>query len=368
MLVIAATSAAIWFFIDPTKVAFVFSSVLIVACPCALALSGPFTFGNILRVFSENLFFVKNANSIGTLSHIKHLVFDKTGTLTEKKSNLVTYKGESLSVDQKRTILSLAAQSSHPLSQIIANYFSNLSVFPVADFNEIVGSGISGKINGEEIKLGSSNWLTGIENKLDKSAVYVYFQNKVIGHVQINVSYRNGLAQVLSQLSKQYKLSLLSGDNTSAKESLLQIFNGFTKLLFNLKPKNKAQEIRNLKADGSVAMIGDGLNDSSAIQEGDFGIAITENLNGFYPGADAVLLAESFNKLPQFLQLSEYSKKVLKWSLAFSLSYNIAGITFAVLGMLTPIIAAILMPISSISVVLLVTVLIRTKSKSIKLI
>lgn len=368
VLLIAIAAATTWFFIDPTKMAFVFSSVLIVACPCALALSGPFTYGNILRVFSENLFFIKSANSIGTLANIKNLVFDKTGTLTEKNSNSVVYKGEQLSVDQKRAILSVAFQSSHPLSQIIANHFSGLTPKIVIEFNEIVGSGVSANVDGVDVKLGSSNWLVGEDSKLDKSAVYVYFQDKVVGHFQINVSYRNGVSNVLKELSKRYKLSLLSGDNTSTKESLQQIFNGFSKLLFNLKPKNKAQEIRNLKTEGSVAMIGDGLNDSSAIQEGDFGIAIAENLNGFYPGADAVLLAESFHKLPLFLRLSEYSKKVLKWSLAFSLAYNIVGITFAVLGLLTPIIAAILMPISSISVVLLVTVLIRTKAKKIKLI
>jgi Cu+-exporting ATPase len=368
VLSIAVFAAIAWFYIDPTKVAFVFSAVLIVACPCALALSAPFTYGNILRVFSENLFFVKNANAIGTLAEVKHLVFDKTGTLTEKNSNAISYKGEELTLDQKRAIYSLSAQSSHPLSQIIANHFSRLEPLEVLDFNETIGAGVSGFVNGVRIKLGSSAWLVGETSQADSSSVYVYLQNKVIGHFQISVSYRVGLSNLLNKLTSKYKLSILSGDNDSSKNALQQMFGGFYKLAFNLKPKSKAEEIHLLKKEGKVVMMGDGLNDSSAIQAGDFGIAITENLNGFYPGADAVLLSESFSKLPLFLELSNYSKKVLKVSLLFSLSYNIAGILLAVLGMLTPIIAAILMPISSISVVLLVTILIRHKAKKIQLI
>ena len=368
VLLIAVLAALAWFYIDATKVAFVFSAVLIVACPCALALSAPFTYGNILRVFSQNLFFVKNANSIGSLADIKHLVFDKTGTLTEKNSNAIIYKGEELSVDQKQAIFSLAIQSSHPLSQIIANHFSSLKSKSVLNFSEKVGYGISGVVNEVQVKLGSSAWLLGEQNPGDSSSVYVYFQDRVIGHFQISVSYRVGLSNLLNKLSSKYKLSILSGDNDSSKNALQQMFGGFYKIAFNLKPKAKAEEIHLLRKEGKVAMMGDGLNDSSAIQAGDFGIAITENLNGFYPGADAVLLSESFSKISEFLKLSYYSKKVLKISLVFSLSYNIAGITLAVLGKLTPIIAAILMPISSISVVLLVTVLIRTKAKQLQLI
>jgi Cu+-exporting ATPase len=368
VLLIAIVAAVSWYYIDPSKIAFVFSSVLIVACPCALALSAPFTYGNMIRVFSKNLFFVKSANSIGTLARLRHFVFDKTGTLTQQGSNEVVYKGEVLSIAQKRAIYTLASQSNHPISQIILGHLQGIQPDNIENFEEIAGSGVSGIVRGQSVKLGSSQWLLGQENSLNKSAVYVYFQDKVIGHFQIAVSFRVGLKNVLNQLSKRYSLSILSGDNESSKHALEQLFGGFNRIIFNLKPKAKAEQISDLKKTGEVAMIGDGLNDSSAIQEGDFGIAITENLNGFYPGADAVLLAKSFNKLPAFCNLVDYSNEILKWSLAFSLTYNVAGITIAVLGMLTPIIAAILMPLSSISVVLLVTFLVRNKAKHLQLI
>ena len=189
----------------------------------------------------------------------------------------------------------------------------------------------------------------------------------IAGHYQIKSAYRNGLGATLDQLGRNYKLSVLSGDNEAETDTLQKIYNGFARLMFRLKPNQKANEIKKIKQQESVLMIGDGLNDSSAIQEGDFGIAITENLNGFYPGADGVLISQNFRDLPQFFELARYSKSILKISLVFSLLYNIAGVTFAVLGLLTPIIAAILMPLSSISVVVLDTLIVKYKARKLGL-
>ncbi|MGB1037959.1 MAG: heavy metal translocating P-type ATPase, partial [Bacteroidia bacterium] len=366
ILSIAFVSAAIWSFYSMEKSLFVFSSVLIVACPCALALSAPFTFGNILRVFSTNSFFVKDAEAISTLSEIDHLVLDKTGTITEKNAMSISFIGKELDPKTKRAVKSLAAQSTHPLSSVIAQSLKSYDSVETMDFVELPGKGIQGVADGQRIKIGSSNWIS--ETKSNGTSVYVSVNDEVVGHYKITTSYRSGLSSVLERLGRLVNISILSGDNEGERETLKGMFSGFRNLKYNLKPRQKALAVSQLQKSEKVLMIGDGLNDSSAIEEGDLGIAITDNLNGFYPGSDAVLLSESFSRLPSFLELARYSKKVLKWSLVFSLCYNIAGISFAVMGVLTPIIAAILMPLSSVSVVLLDTLLIRLKSRKLNLI
>jgi len=263
-------------------------------------------------------------------------------------------------------VKSLVAQSTHPLSRVVADYLADYQPIELVNFAEQPGKGLEATIDGKIIKLGSAKWLDARE-QVSGTAVYVSVDEEIIGHFAIATAYRSRLAEVLTRLSKSVKLSVLSGDNAGEESKLKRLFGGFSQLKFNLKPTDKAKEITAIQRTEKVLMMGDGLNDSSAIEKGDLGVAITENLNGFYPGSDAVLLSESFSKLPAFMELARYAKKVLKWSLVFSLAYNIAGVSFAVAGMLTPIIAAILMPLSSVSVVLLDTLLIHIKSKQLRL-
>lgn len=366
VLAIAFISGTIWWFINPAKAVFVFSAVLIVACPCALALSAPFTYGNILRVFSKNGLFLKAGNAIGNLAHISHIVFDKTGTLTENNSNQVRFMGNELSIKQQIAIATLAKQSTHPLSLIIANSFTIQQEAELFNFEEHIGKGIEAIVGTDHYKLGSASWLEG--GSATSTAVYLSINNELMGHFRIEANYRKGLKEVLNRLGKRYKLSIVSGDNASEESRLREVYNGFRKMVFNCKPLQKANLIESLNREDEVLMIGDGLNDGKAIEKGSLGIALTENLNGFYPGSDAVLLAEEFNKLPHFMELGYYSKRILKLTLLFSLAYNVAGLSFAVAGVLTPIVAAILMPLSSISVVLLATLLVRTKAQKLKLI
>jgi Cu+-exporting ATPase len=367
VIFIALAAGLMWSFTDIGKALFVFSAVLIVACPCALALSAPFTYGNMLRVYANNQFFIKNTEAISRLSEIEHIVLDKTGTITEKDAIDVRFEGGSLTLYQKQLIKSITSQSTHTLSKIISQYLKEVETVSIDEYEEQAGKGVQAKSKGKVIRIGSRSWVKA-DSELKRTSVYVSIDEQVVGHFVINATYRSGLKEFFNKLSRMVNLSILSGDNNGEEAVLKQLFPAFKMLKFNLKPQQKAKVVSQLQATEKVLMIGDGLNDSSAIQTGDLGIAITENLNGFYPGSDAVLLSESFDKLPAFITLARYSKKILKWGLVFSLSYNIVGVTLAVLGMLTPIIAAILMPLSSISVVLLDTALVRLKSKKLNLI
>jgi Cu+-exporting ATPase len=127
---------------------------------------------------------------------------------------------------------------------------------------------------------------------------------------------------------------------------------------FNQKPEDKLNFIKNLQKEGSkVMMIGDGLNDAGALAQSDIGISISEDVNVFSPACDAILDANLFQKLPAFLSLSNKTIKIIKASFILSFMYNIIGMYFALSGILTPVVAAILMPLSSITIVLFVTIL-----------
>jgi len=186
--------------------------------------------------------------------------------------------------------------------------------------------------------------------------VYLSINQNVKGYFTIRNNYREGLAEVISNLSQTYDLHLLTGDNESEKINLKQWFPDETKIHFNQSPTDKLNYIRQLNAQNKrVLMIGDGLNDAGALLESHAGIAIADSVYNFSPACDAILEARQFAQLPQFLNFTKRTMQIVKISFAISLLYNAIGLSFAVRGLLAPIIAAILMPASSVTVVAFVT-------------
>ncbi|MFY0643973.1 MAG: heavy metal translocating P-type ATPase [Bacteroidia bacterium] len=358
VLTIAVAAGVIWYLIDPSRIPFVFSAVLIVACPCALALSAPFTYGSILRVFSKNNFFVKTANSIQQLGESELVVYDKTGTLSYSTQKQVSYVGEELSEVEMQILRSAVEQSTHPVSNSIAQSLYSATLL-LDSFNEEIGSGLAATYKDFSLKLGSANWLKQEESETSGST-YLEINGQLKGKYVIVPEYRNDLE--LTTTGNDYKQVVLSGDNSSEEQALYKLYPGFTEMHFNLSPLDKKKKIEQYQKNDKVVMLGDGLNDAVALEESNFGIALTESLNGFYPNANGVLLASEFRLFPKFMNLARYSSKVLKVGLIFSLLYNIIGLAFAVTGLLTPIVAAILMPLSSVTVVSLDTALVRRKA------
>lgn len=359
ILLIANISTIIWLNIKPEIAFNIFTSVLIVACPCALALAIPFTLGNILRNFGKQKFYLKNTNTIEHLAKIDTIVFDKTGTITQSGSSEIQFIGEELNELEKSLVKSIARHSTHPLSRRIYLEFQDCEHFEISGLKEIIGKGISGNVLISKIALGSFAFVTGREEtekqnyEENSSKVYFGLNGRLRGVFLINNSYRKGLEKVINGLKSKYELHLLSGDNENEKPHLIKIFGRSSKLLFKQSPEDKLNYIRTLQKSGKkVLMIGDGLNDAGAIKQSDVGISISEDVAGFSPACDGILDSENFSGLPQLLSYSKTGMKIIYMSFIFSTLYNLAGLFFAVNGLLTPVFAAILMPVSSVSVVL----------------
>ncbi len=358
ILVISISSAIYWGVFNSALVIKVFASVLIVACPCALALSIPFAYGNTMRLFGKKGFYLKNSDVVEKLTKINTIVFDKTGTITQTDIQSVDYQGEELSKSEILMIKSLARHSSHPLSTSISNYYKDIPGIPVSNYRELTSRGLIGEFENIKLKLGSSDFVTSnsIPQNDSSSNVFVSFDSKYKGYYKIRNKYRKGIEGLIKNLDKKYELHLISGDNDAEKYKLSSVFSNINNLHFNQSPADKKAYIQLLKDQGkNVLMIGDGLNDSGALKTANVSISIADDVYHFSPACDAILESSYFHKLTDFIKLSKSSIGIVKLSFLISFVYNIIGLSFAVTGQLSPIVAAILMPLSSVSAVAFVT-------------
>ncbi|NSL89377.1 HAD-IC family P-type ATPase [Chitinophaga sp. Mgbs1] len=355
VLLIAAVSAGYWAMHDVSRVWPAVTAILIIACPCALLLASSFTNGHILRILSRRQLYLRNAQAIENMANATHIVFDKTGTLTGKTGTGVIYYGTTLTPVQETMIASLAAQSTHPLSKAVVQYCNAASLQTVFDFQHFTGKGVCGWVNGIFIKLGNAAF-TGAHQQTppDGSVVYVSMNEKLMGLFTIRSNYRAGIRSLLKELQQHYPMSVLSGDNSREALALRQLMGHETTLLFEQQPADKLAYIISLQQQGKkVMMIGDGLNDAGALKQSDIGISLAEDSNNFTPASDGILEARQLPLLFSFIRLCQANRHIILISFALSLIYNITGLYFAVQGLLSPLVAAILMPASSVSIVLI---------------
>ena len=359
LLGLALVSFIYWIFIS-TDIAFnVFTAILIVACPCALALTAPFTQGNVLRIMGNRKLYLKNAMVIEQLAKVDTIVFDKTGTITTNKKTSISYEGEALTDFELQLLNNALRGSNHPLSRRLYDYIPNQEKKHPLHFEEIIGKGIFAEFEEGTVKLGSSQFLEHMsENTHKKTKVHVEINGIYKGSYIFNNQYREGLEQLFERLSKKYKLIVLSGDNDGERPILEKMLPANATLVFNQKPEQKLEYIENLQKEGNnVMMVGDGLNDSGALAQSNVGISISENVNVFSPACDGILDASQFQNIAFFMQYSKNAMKIIYMSFTLSLLYNLVGLSFAVTGNLLPIVAAIIMPLSTITIVSFVTIM-----------
>ncbi|MGB0391889.1 MAG: heavy metal translocating P-type ATPase [Salibacteraceae bacterium] len=371
VLVVSLSTLAFWW-PEGHSVAFkIFTSVLIIACPCALALTLPFTFGNTMSIFGRNRLYLKNSEAVEKMANVDTLVFDKTGTLTQSGNEEINFIGGELSLEYKELIYSLVANSTHPLSKaVFESLKGGVKSKPVINYRELPSQGIEGEVGGFKLKIGSANYtnFNGDVNNDLSSRVFIEINKESIGYFLIKKQYRNGIGELINSFNeKGFGIHLISGDNASELNNLSKYFD-LKNLHFDQSPNDKMEYIKSLQNQNKkVLMVGDGLNDAGALKQADVGLAVSDDVYNFTPACDAILDAGNFLFLGEFLAFSKRAIKIVKISFAISLFYNSLGMIFAVQGLVTPLFAAILMPISSITVVSFITLSIRISARRKKL-
>ncbi|MBY0245018.1 MAG: heavy metal translocating P-type ATPase metal-binding domain-containing protein [Sphingobacteriaceae bacterium] len=360
VFVIAFVSTGYWLLQNDSHKAWsAFTAVIIVACPCVLALSTPFTLSAILSIFDKKNFYVKNTDAVEQLASCDNIVFDKTGTLTSTENVDLAFSGI-LNDEEKKMIASLLRNSSHPLSRSVLENLQTTHFYPVTDYEEKVGKGLIGTINDKKIYAGSIDLLPKDITKEVANGVHIVIESQYKGYFMVKQTWRKGLKSLVQKLKNKFDLSILSGDADKDEVYLKTIFPDNATLSFKQTPHQKLDTIIQKQQKGNkVMMLGDGLNDAGALKQSDFGIAITDNINNFTPGCDAILNGKSLKFLPNFIQLSKDGLTIIKISFVIATFYNCIGVYYAVQGTLYPLVAAILMPISTITIIIFTTVATR---------
>jgi Cu+-exporting ATPase len=369
VLALASLAALWWFPRDPATAWAAVTGILIVACPCALALSTPFAFGTTMRILGKHRFYVKAAEIIEALARIDTVVMDKTGTMSEAGSADIRFVGEPLAEQERQAVASLARQSTHPLSRAISGVLGNDALAPVQEFSEIPGEGLRGVVNGCSVNLGSPRahrTAGGVSEAAgeQEGSVAVSLGGVPRGAFAVASHYREGLGELARALVRRFSLVLLSGDNDRERQLLGAILGEKAEMFFEQSPLQKLSFVRSLRSSGRrVLMLGDGLNDAGALRESSVGISVTDNIATFSPASDAILHGEELRRLDRFLALARDSFHIVLASFGISFLYNVGGLSFAFRGELSPVVAAILMPLSSITVVAFTTMSVRAMAR-----
>jgi Cu+-exporting ATPase len=368
LLAVALSAGGFWLFSDPSKALASFTAVLIIACPCALALSSPFTLAAVLSIFDKNKFYLKNTAVIEELARIDTFIFDKTGTITNPASAGFSFQGTLLQ-EQRQLISDLARNSGHPLSRELVNWLNLPKKYTVSGYKEKVGRGTVGIVNGQQVKLGSAAFLALEPNNLPLgSIVHIIIEREYLGYFLAKQQWRDGFKELILKLDKTSDLHLLSGDQDHDRRALVPFFPRVQQMHFQQSPQQKLEYVIKLQnGNKKVLMLGDGLNDAGALKQSNLGIAVTDNINNFTPGCDGILDGAAFHKLPQFIQQAKDAVSVIHMSFGISLAYNFIGLFFAVQGLLSPLFAAVLMPISTVTIILFTSIAARLYARKNKL-
>ncbi len=358
---LAAAGALAWRS-DLRMAAHVATAVLIIACPCALTLAAPITLGTGMGVLGRAGCYLKSTAVALELSRIDTIVFDKTGTLTSSAAEGAV-ACEGLSADEWRLARRLAGESVHPISRVLAG--RDAVPGAAADVREQPGQGIAGTVDGHRVAIGTAGFVgrssgagsagtsrpapgNGLPASVDEGTWVSV--DEAIGQVRVISPERPGLSDALRALGRRHELWLLSGDRETGGTQWHPVFG--SRMQFRQSPEDKLAMVRELRASGRrVLMIGDGLNDAGALAAADVGMAVSDDTACFVPACDSVIAGEGLSRLPILLRYARLGRRVIGTCVAVSVAYNVAGLALALAGRLTPLMTAILMPVSSLTIV-----------------
>jgi Cu+-exporting ATPase len=362
LLSLATIAGIYWFNVDQSRWSNAVVSILVIACPCALAVSYPFALGHGIRWLAKFNFFIKDIQTFERMAQVDTLVFDKTGTLTlQSQQEPSVHFNRDLNDIEWDAIYTLVFQSTHPLSKQVKKFLQHRRIIPLTEFKEISGKGLQATFDDLFVQIGNAKYTL---NKLktpegfisSETRLFVSINQEPIGFIEFPWENRPGVEGMLHSLRHQYEVHLISGDKKEHAAHLLDWFENQDHVKFECSPLEKMEYIQALQKQGKiVAMIGDGLNDAGALKQAAVGIAVSDDHLHFTPSSDAILKGSELPRLGEYMRYSKFGLQLIKASFLLSLVYNGFGLSYAIQGNLYPLIAAILMPINSISMLVIAT-------------
>ena len=348
------------------------TSVLIITCPCALGMATPMSIAVASGLGAKHGILVKNGLVLETLSKVTHFVFDKTGSLTEGKMSVVQ-SHMAAGIDAHEMIAKAAAAerySEHSTARALVNLAQKQELayrtIEVRDFHATAGLGIAAIVDGQEIRLGSASWLTQSGVALDEglqkqayiwesqamSCVYMASAGRHVAIFGLADQLRGDAQQLVNELREAgIGMTLLSGDRRPVAEAIAKQLGGM-EVIAEVMPQDKDQVIQRLQKRGEiVAMVGDGVNDAPALIRANVGIALGSGTDVSIDSADIVLMHNELSKVLQATQLSRRTLLTIKQNIGLSFAYNLIMVPLAMMAKVSPLVAAITMPISSLIVI-----------------
>ncbi|EOV8596530.1 heavy metal translocating P-type ATPase [Staphylococcus pseudintermedius] len=368
VVVLALLSFIVWFFVVTpfqfTAAFEIFIAVIVIACPCALGLATPTSIMVGSGRAAESGILFKTAEALEQAQHVDTIVFDKTGTITNGEPKVVHVYHETEESTIGAYVKSLEMQSEHPLSKALVDYYSDEAVHTVSQYETHAGSGISGVIDDNRVRIGSIRFVTNndltqeqqdrIHSLAEQGATVVgmTINETLIAIIGVRDEPKAEAKAVIETLNKNYDLVMLSGDSEQTAQAIGREL-GFTRVIAEVKPDEKSKVVTELQNEGKrVMMVGDGINDAPALMKSDIGVAMGSGSDIALESADIALVRNHLDGIADALQLSRLTIKNIKQNLFFAFCYNLIGIPIAAAGFLAPWVAGTAMAFSSVSVVL----------------
>ena len=345
-LLLAVAGAAAWW-PDAAMAAQVASAVLIIACPCALTLAAPVTLGTAMGILGRAGLYVKQPAVVLDLSRVDTIVFDKTGTLT---AGARLAEPVDLTPYEWRLARRLAAESAHPISRAIAG--DTVVDGTVGETIETPGAGILGTVDHRTVAIGTPAFVAALTGRPVPAVTgtAVAIDGRLRGWARLAAPARRGIESALARLSCTTTVWLLSGDDGADADDWAPFFGG--RVRFRQSPDDKLAFVEARRRAGArVLMIGDGLNDAGALAAADAGLAVSDDTACLVPACDAVIGGDAVPRLPALLAIARRARQVIVLCFAVSVVYNVLGLGLALTGRLTPLATAVLMPVSSLTVI-----------------